>query len=58
VRAGGSSGGALMSTTATVPASESVDLPINTASLPNGQHTLKVLQDAAGNSAVVYDGSI
>ncbi|MGH3267401.1 MAG: hypothetical protein ACRDNS_36065, partial [Trebonia sp.] len=41
------------------PASESVDLPINTASLPNGQHTLKVLvRDAAGNSAVVYDGSI
>jgi hypothetical protein len=41
------------------PASESVDLPINTTSLPNGQHTLKVLvQDAAGNSAVVYDGSI
>jgi hypothetical protein len=39
--------------------SESVDLPINTTTLPNGQHTLKVLvQDAAGNSAVVYDGTI
>jgi hypothetical protein len=39
--------------------SESVDLPINTTTLPNGQHTLKVLvQDAAGNSAVAYDGTI
>ncbi len=39
--------------------SESVDLPINTTTLPNGQHTLKVLvQDAAGNSAVVYNGAI
>jgi hypothetical protein len=56
----GSSGGALMfDYSQPCPASESVDLPINTASLPNGQHTLKVLvQDAAGNSAVVYDGSI
>ena len=41
------------------PASESVDLPINTTALANGQHTLKiVVQDAAGNSAVVYDGTI
>jgi hypothetical protein len=41
------------------PASESVDLPINTSNLANGQHTLKVVvQDAAGNSAVVYDGTI
>ena len=41
------------------PASESVDLPINTTTLANGQHTLKVVvQDAAGNSAVVYDGTI
>jgi hypothetical protein len=56
----GSSGGALMfDFNQPCPASESVDLPINTATLPNGQHTLKVLvQDAAGNSAVVYDGSI
>jgi len=39
--------------------SESVDLPINTTTIPNGQHTLKVLvQDAAGNSAVGYDGTI
>lgn len=56
----GSSGGALMfDYSQPCPASESADLPINTASLPNGQHTLKVIvQDAAGNSAVVYDGSI
>ncbi len=56
----GSSGSALMfDYSQPCPTSESVALPINTASLPNGQHTLKVLvQDAAGNSAVVYDGSI
>jgi hypothetical protein len=41
------------------PVSESVDLPINTATLANGQHTLKVtVEDAAGNAAVVYDGTI
>ena len=56
----GSSGAALMfDYSQPCPASESVDLPIHTTSLPNGQHTLKVIvQDAAGNSAVVYDGSI
>jgi hypothetical protein len=56
----GKSGGALMfDYSQPCLASESVDLPINTTSLPNGQHTLKVLvQDAAGNSAVVYDGTI
>jgi hypothetical protein len=56
----GATGGALMfDYSQPCPASESVDLPINTSSLPNGQHTLKVsVQDAAGNSAVVYDGSI
>lgn len=56
----GSSGSALMfDYSQPCPVSESVDLPINTTSLPNGQHTLKVLvQDAAGNSAVVYDASI
>jgi len=56
----GSSGAALMfDYSQPCPASESVDLPINTTSLPNGEHTLKVIvQDAAGNSAVVYDGSI
>jgi hypothetical protein len=56
----GASGAALMfDYSQPCPASESVDLPINTTSLPNGQHTLKVsVQDAAGNSAVAYDGSI
>jgi hypothetical protein len=39
--------------------SESVDIPINTASLSDGQHTLKVtVEDAAQNSSVVYDGAI
>src|ERR1019366_2479566 len=52
-------GGLMFDYSQPCPPSESVDLPINTTSLPNGQHTLKVLvQDAAGNSAVVYDGSI
>jgi hypothetical protein len=40
-------------------ASESVDLPINTSTLANGQHTLKVtVEDAAENASVVYDGTI
>ena len=40
-------------------ASESVDLPINTATLANGQHTLKVtVEDAAQNASVVYDAPI
>jgi hypothetical protein len=39
--------------------SESVDLPINTAMVADGQHTLKVtVQDAAQNSSVVYDSAI
>jgi hypothetical protein len=39
--------------------SESVDLLINTASVADGQHALKVtVKDAAGNSSVVYDGTI
>jgi hypothetical protein len=41
------------------PVSESVDLLINTATLANGQHTLKVtVEDAAQNTSVVYDGPI
>src|SRR5271165_2261556 len=56
----GTSGGALMfDYSQPCPPSESVDLPINTTALANGQHTLKVsVEDAAGNSAVVYDGTI
>ncbi len=36
-----------------------VDVPVNTTSFANGQHQLKVtVKDAAGNTAVVYDGTI
>jgi hypothetical protein len=39
--------------------SESVDLPIDTADVADGQHTLKVtVEDAAQNSSVVYDSTI
>jgi hypothetical protein len=56
----GTSGAALMfDYSQPCPASESVDLPIDTTPLSNGQHTLKIaVQDAAGNSAVVYDATI
>ena len=36
-----------------------VDIPVNTAALPTGQHQLRVtLTDAAGNSATVYSATI
>jgi hypothetical protein len=36
-----------------------VDLPVNTTRFPNGQHQMKItVQDAAGNTSVVYDGTI
>jgi hypothetical protein len=56
----GSSGGALMfDYSQPCRVSESVDLTINTAAVPDGQHTLKVIvEDAAGNASVVYDGTI
>jgi hypothetical protein len=39
--------------------SESVDVPVNTTTLSDGAHTLKVIvTDAAQNSSVVYDGTI
>jgi hypothetical protein len=39
--------------------SESIDLPIDTTPLADGQHTLKVtVKDAAGNSSVVLDDAI
>jgi hypothetical protein len=39
--------------------SESVDVPVNTDTLSNGTHTLKVtVEDAAQNASVVYDGQI
>ena len=41
------------------PTSESVDLPIDTTTVSDGSHTLKLtVTDAAGNSSVVYDGTI
>ena len=51
----GTSGGTLMfDYSQPCRASESVDLPINTASVADGQHTLKVtVEDAARNSSVV-----
>jgi hypothetical protein len=56
----GSSGGALMfDYSQPCKQSESVDLAINTAAVPDGQHTLKLtVEDAAQNSSVVYDGAI
>jgi hypothetical protein len=56
----GSSNGALMfDYSQPCRTSESVDLPINTAAVADGQHTLKVtVEDAAQNSSVVYDGTI
>jgi len=56
----GNSGGALMfDYSQPCRPSESVDIPINTASVADGQHTLKVtVEDAAQNSSVVYDSTI
>jgi hypothetical protein len=56
----GSAGGELMfDASQPCKQSESVDLPINTATLADGQHTLKLtVGDAAQNSSVVYDGTI
>jgi hypothetical protein len=56
----GSSGGALMFD-ASQPCrqSESVDEAIDTTLVKDGRHTLKVtVQDAAGNSSVIYDATI
>ena len=39
--------------------SENVDLPVDTTALLDGTHTLKItVTDAAGNSSVVFDGTI
>jgi hypothetical protein len=56
----GTSGGALMfDYSQPCRASESVDLSINTATVADGHHTLKVtVEDAAQNSSVVYDSTI
>jgi hypothetical protein len=56
----GNSGGALMfDYSQPCRSSEAVDLPLNTALVADGQHTLKVtVEDAAQNSSVVYDSAI
>jgi 5-hydroxyisourate hydrolase-like protein (transthyretin family) len=56
----GASGGALMfDHSQPCRSSESVDVPVDTATVPDGQHALKVIvHDAAGNSSVVYDAQI
>jgi hypothetical protein len=56
----GTSGGALMfDSSQPCKRSETLDLAIDTTSLTDGPHTLKVtVTDAAGNSSVVYDGAI
>ena len=56
----GSNGGALMfDYSQPCRQSESVDIPIETGTVTDGSHTLKVtVEDAAGNSNVVYDGTI
>ena len=56
----GSSDGALMfDYSQPCRASESIDLPIETSTLTDAQHTLKVtIEDAAQNSSVVYDATI
>jgi hypothetical protein len=56
----GTSGGALMFDYGQpCRTSESVDLPIHTTTVPDGQHSLKVIvEDAAQNTGVVYDGTI
>lgn len=41
------------------PASESSTITWNTASVPDGEHTLEVIvEDAAQNTSVIYDGTI
>jgi hypothetical protein len=56
----GSDGAALMfDSSQPCKQSESVDQPIDTTSLHDGQHTLKVtVSDAAQNASVVYDATI
>jgi Type IV secretory system Conjugative DNA transfer len=56
---GESSGVLMFDSSQPCPASESVELPVNTTSLLDGQHTLKLLiEDAATNTSVAYDGTI
>jgi hypothetical protein len=59
VAVGVSAGALMFDSSQPCKQSESVDVPVNTAAVPDGQHTLKVtVSDAAQNSSVVYDGTI
>jgi hypothetical protein len=59
VPVGTSSGALMFDYNQPCKTSESVDLPINTTTVADGKHTLKVtVEDAAQNSSVVYDGTI
>ena len=59
VSVGSSAGGLMFDYSQPCRASESVDLPIDTTQVPDGEHTLKVtVRDAAQNSSVVYDATI
>lgn len=56
---GESSGALMFDATQPCKQSESVDLQVNTTPLHDGAHALKVtIQDAAGNTSVVYDNTI
>lgn len=57
--AGESAGALMFDASQPCKQSESIDLPIGTTALADGEHVLKVtLTDAAGNSSVVYDAPI
>ena len=59
VPVGTSSGALMFDYNQPCKTSESVDLPINTTTVADGKHTLKVtVEDAAQNSSVVYDSTI
>ena len=59
VAVGASAGALMFDSNQPCKQSESVDLPINTALVTDGQHTLKVtLEDAAGNVSTAYNGTI
>ncbi|MGO9322379.1 MAG: hypothetical protein ACLQBY_16470 [Solirubrobacteraceae bacterium] len=59
VSAGSSSGALMFDYQQPCKQTETVDVPVNTTTLSEGEHTLKVIvTDAAQNSSVVYDGTI
>ncbi len=59
VAVGSSSGALMFDYQQPCKQSETVDIPVNTTALSDGEHTLKVtVTDAAQNSSVVYAGTI